>query len=406
MSAEMRRLLVMNLVCFIVFVYINIFVNLYLWEKDKSIFDVAWFNLIQFITWSFAFTLAGYLLAKYTIRLLISISALAGGTAFIILSFVHLEERLLWIALIAIPIGIMSSFFYAALNLSISLSGKSSEFGDFFATSAIIMQVVSLVIPLLSALVIDWFGYVSTFILMLGFITFLFIYSFSLPAISLKEHMDFKEKSFVRRMFKDKIFEQKGIQWIVYSCLAAGVFLQFQNVFTLIFTFQVTENTYLIAGLNVLYTLIALLGLLLYRKVKLTDNRWLLLGVILLTTGFLIVFIPSKTTLILSNVLTAIGMFFFMAIWNAQQFYLIRGLSLARQAIFLIWRDILLCLTRSLTLLFTLSVDATSGGLFAILVGITVVSLMAVPYFQYRAGKAFEEEERITIQATSEVTPV
>lgn len=394
MSRALKKWLIMNMMSYTIFVYIGIYVNLFIWEKNRAIFDVAWFNLTMYATWSIAFTAAAYLLSKFSIRLLLGISAAAGGTAFGLLSLIELDSRLLGIAMIGIPVGIMYGFFSAAQNLSVSMSGTSSELGQYFTAAGSIQQVVTLVVPLLSAIVIQQFGYSSTFALMLLFFAFMLIFSFTMPQITLKAHTDAHEGSYFKQLVRDGIFRKRTIRWLSASNLAAGVFLQFQQLFLLIFTFSVTENKLWIAALNALYTLATLAGLYMYRRLNLQDHAMLGIGCVLLASGFLIVLVPVKALLIVSNLLTAVGMFYFGAAWNTMQFKRIKPYSQSQQANFLVWRESLICVTRIMTLAIVLSVDELRGSLFIGLIGVSILCLLLVPYFEYRAKIAMEQDER------------
>src|SRR5665647_928450 len=104
----------MNASSNIIFNFIGIFVNLYIWEQGRSIFDVTWFNLILFCMWGISFTYGAKLLMRYSTKLLIRIIAICGAATFLLLSFLHLDNRMLWIAIIAIPIGIMWGFYAIA----------------------------------------------------------------------------------------------------------------------------------------------------------------------------------------------------------------------------------------------------------------------------------------------------
>ncbi|MEF3311997.1 MFS transporter [Paenibacillus sp. GYB004] len=398
MSGALKKWLVMNMMSYTIFVYVGIFVNLFIWEKHRLIFDVAWFNLLMFLTWAFAFAAAAHLLSRFTIRVLLGISAASGGTAFALLSFVELDNRLVWIACIGIPVGIMYGFFSAAQNLSVSMSGSSAELGHYFTAAGSIQQVVTLAVPLLSAIAIHYFGYSSTFVLMLVFLVVMLLFSFAMPKISLRAEIREVRPS-VLGWYRSVVSGNPSLRWFSASNLAAGVFLQFQQLFLLIFTFSVTENKFWIAGLNALYTLATLLGLLAYRKLRLQDHTLLGAGCLLLACGFLIVLVPVKPVLIVSNLLTAVGMFCFGAAWNTMQFKLIKPYSKSGQAGLLVWRETLICVTRIATLLIVLSVESLRGPIFVGLIAISLLCLCAVPYFEYRAKKAMPAPEEQASQS-------
>ncbi|MCY9589566.1 hypothetical protein [Paenibacillus chitinolyticus] len=151
MSTNIRKMLIMNFVSSIIFIYIGIFVNLYIWQANTSIFEISWFNMVMFLGWGFSFVLGAKLLYHRTIRLLLALSAFGGTAAFVMLTFLTLENRILWIALIGFPVGLMWGFYTVAQNLSVSFSGKGTEIASFFAANNLIASILSMVIPIISA---------------------------------------------------------------------------------------------------------------------------------------------------------------------------------------------------------------------------------------------------------------
>ncbi|KIL40818.1 hypothetical protein SD70_11350 [Gordoniibacillus kamchatkensis] len=264
-SKDIKRLLLMNASCNIIFNYIGIFVNLYLWEKNKSIFDVTLFNLVLFLSWSCCFIAGARLISLFSNRMLIRSVAVCGALTFALLSFLQLDNRALWIAIIAIPVGAMWGFYASTQNLTLCLIGKGRDFEGYFSYSSIIGQVVSIVNPIVFALVIQWIGYGGSFLLMFVFVAILLTVSFFIPRISFE---GVPEPMFERMSFRE-VFVTPALRWMVPSCLAAGVFLQFQGLFALLFTFSVSQEKLVIALLNVLYALSSIAAMAIYRRLTL-----------------------------------------------------------------------------------------------------------------------------------------
>ncbi|QJD87794.1 MFS transporter [Cohnella herbarum] len=362
MSKEMRKLLIMNTISSIIAIYIGIFVNLYIWEHNHSIAEVSLYNMSMFINWGISFAITAKLLTRFSIRLPLAVSALCGAAAFAYLVSVQLDNRIVWILLLGIPVGAMFGLSQASQNLSLALRGKGSEYAPYFATMMVISQGLSMAVPFVSAQVIDWKGYSGSFGLMSVFVAMMLAFSFFMPRISLAAQSVQGEKPQHAWRFRFRAaFGRPGSKWILLSLLAAGIFMQFQNLFTLLFTFSVTEDKLLIALLNMVYTCCSLLGLWMYRKIKFDEMRWLRIGMGLLAVGFLIVLFRHPAALIVSNLLTSIGMFYFTTVWNAQQFRFIQHAGPAGQASFLVWREILLVATRCVLLGLTLPLKDMGG---------------------------------------------
>lgn len=400
LDGSFRKLLLMNAMAFIIFIYIGIFVNLYIWEQGHKIADVAWFNLMVFVAWGISFTTGARLLKQYSIRLLFGLSALSGGLAFILLSYLQLDSRLLWISVIAIPVGAMWGFFYCAQNLSVTTSGKGSDFGSFFAASNTISQIMNMSVPLLSAQVIFWFGYSGSFTLMLLFVTAMLITAAVLPKLSLRDLVDASHKPQGKSaMAMSQVFTRPALRWIIPSCLVAGLFLQFQAIFVLLFTFSITEDKMYIALLNTLYTVSSLVALLLYRKIRLQEQSWLMAAILLLSGGFLLMLYPVPVVLIISNVCTTMGMFYFGTVWNAQHFRVISGLAPEHQSRMLVWREGFICGARGLMLLLILPITNFSGVAFVLLIALATLCLFSIPFFQ---KKLLEEPADVSKPPVSE----
>jgi len=389
LSKEIKRLLMMNASSNIIFNYIGIFVNLYIWQENKSIFDVAWFNLIQFVTWTLCFLLGSFLISRYSNRILIRAIALCGAATFLLLTFLHLDNRLLWIASIAVPVGAMWGFYASAQNLTLSLYGKGKDFESYFSVSSVLGQTISVVNPVVFALVIQWLGFSGSFLLMFLFVLILLWVSFLIPSITLAR----EGVPLARNLSFGKVFSTTSLKWLVPSCMAAGVFLQFQSLFALLFTFSVSKDKLVIALLNVLYTCFAMCAMLLYRKMKVKENVWLAVGMGCLSVGFLIVLFPAAPILVISNILTTVGMFYFATVWNTRQFAVISRSTPIEQARIFMWRECLLNLSRILVNLLVLNVKDFHGGMFIFLLGLALSCASVIPYLSGKGIDTFAGEK-------------
>ncbi|MDQ0896886.1 MULTISPECIES: MFS transporter [unclassified Paenibacillus] len=384
-NRDIKQLLLMNTSSMIIFNFIGIFVNLYIWQKNQSIFDVTWFNLVMFTTWGFAFIFGTQLIKKWTTQLLIRVVALCGAVTFTMLSFLELENRMFWIACIAVPVGIMWSFYAVAQNISLTKLGKGKDFESYFSFSSIIGQIVSIVNPLLFAGVISFIGFNGSFLLMFVFVALLMVVSFYIPAISLKDEKQEEEIKNILRI--------RPIQWIMLSCMIAGFFLQFQGLFALVFTFSISENKLVIALLSIVYTLSTIVAMILYRKKKVRDSTWLSLGMVMISFGFLLALFQYPWMLIASNVLTTMGMFYFGTIWNTKQFKIIAKHSIIEQSKILIWRELSLTISRIIMLALILSVEKIQGPVFISLMIVAILCAVITPLVSNKMGDAADSSK-------------
>lgn len=389
---SIRRLLVMSTVSGVIFNYINLFINLFIWEKGRNISDVAWFNLVLFVCWGFAFVFGAQILNKYSLRLVFRLSAVFGVLTFWMVYAIDVEPKYLYLALLAVPVGITNGLNSCAQNLGVSLFGKGEEFAVYFSVSNIIGQVIQIVNPLLFAIVIQSIGYNGSFAVMLVFVAIMIVVSSFVPNMTLSgEH-----KTKMTDYRYSKVFYNRALKWMIPSIIAAGFFMQFQGLFSLIFTFSVTENKLIIAILQITYTICTMISMYLYRKYRdqgrLTDSFWLMLGMVLASVGFGIALYPTAPILVISNILTTVGLFFFATIWNARQFITINLLSPAAKTRILVWRELLLVLSRIIVLAPVLGIKDFSSWPFRLLMVFCFASALTIPYL---SKKGIEEKEAL-----------
>ncbi|UKS29785.1 hypothetical protein LOZ80_12970 [Paenibacillus sp. HWE-109] len=391
MTTSLKRLLLMNVSSSVIFNYMGIFINLFIWEKGQSIFDVAWFNLVMFIAWGLAFMYGAKLLARFTIGSVIRVSALCAGVTFVLLSWVHVEPKLLYLTLIALPVGITNGLYSAAQNIGISLFGKGKEFTAFFSATNVFGQLIAFLNPLLFALIIKWIGFSGSFLVMFLFIGVMITVSFYIPRISLKEARESVFENFSIR----HVFATPSLKWMIPSLIAGGFFIQFQGIFSLIFTFSVTNDKLTIALLQIMYTAFTVACVFVYQRFsrthRISDSHWLTFGMIAAAVGFLLVLFPKSSILIISNVLTTIGLFFFFTIWSSRQFMASNHLTPVQQARFLVWRELILVISRILMLALILGITDFAGIVFKAVMIFSFSSALLIPFFSSKSDATMKK---------------
>ncbi|TXK75928.1 MFS transporter [Paenibacillus sp. N3.4] len=385
MTNSLKRLLMMNVSSSIIFNYMGIFINLFIWEKGQQIFDVAWFNLVMFVAWGIAFMYGAKLLSRFTIGSVMRVSAICAGATFILLSWVHVEPKLFYLTLIALPVGITNGFYSAAQNIGISLFGKGKEFTAFFSATNVFGQIIAFINPLLFALIIQGIGFTGSFLVMFVFIGLMIVASYYVPRISLKEASEP-----VFKMFGiGQVFSTPSLKWMIPSLIAGGFFIQFQGIFSLIFTFSVTKDKLSIALLQIMYTAFTVACVFVYRRLsrshRIHDSWWLTFGMIAAAAGFLLALFPTPPILIVSNILTTVGLFFFFTIWSARQFIATNKLSPVHQARIMVWRELILVFSRIIMLALILGIANFQGFAFKAVMIFSFASALLIPYFSKKA---------------------
>lgn len=400
LTGEMRKLLMMNGIGQIIFSYIGIFINLYIWEESKSLFDVSLYNFFTYLVWGAGFTLGAHLLTRRSMRIVYTLSALSGLTVFLLLSFLHLEQRLVWIALIGSVVGLTFGLFYAGQNLGISLSGKAKEFGRYFSVVVVMQQVVSVSVPILSALVIMEFGYSGSFLLMLAIVGCMLGAALLVPNLSLAEVRE-REGDWFRGIGYFRVFHTASSKWLQAAFIAAGLFFQFQNLFILIFTFSISQDKLIIALLNAAYTCAAFAALYVHRRVRFGEDAWMFIGCSVVALGFLAALVPYSPMLVLSNVLSVLGMYYFGVNWQTKVYRSMNALPPMQKLRVLVWRENTLCAARCVMLLLLFALPDIRGGWFAVIVVLTIGFMFAVPLC-LRRSEALAVKQQTNAAAVTE----
>jgi len=140
-----------------------------------------------------------------------------------------------------------------------------------------------------------------------------------------------------------------------------GFLLQFQLLFTQLFTFHVSENKIIIAGLNVLYTILTICAYFFVRQAHISPIRQLQSGVVLMGMAYLLALYPEPIILILLNIFSAIGYFFLITNWNTSQFNYMKQFDSITLTNVIILREIILNIGRIIMLLFIAQVQEFRG---------------------------------------------
>lgn len=392
LTGEMKQLLMMCASAMIIFVYIGIFVNLYIWERNHDLFDVAWYNIWMVFSSAFCYSYATKQLINHSIKTLVRLSAFFGAISFLLLSGFHPENELVGIVMYALPIGAMMGSYWGGMNIMLSVYGKGKEFVIFFSVFAIVGQIISISIPLLSAAIIELVGFIGSFLLMLIFVSLMFIMSFRIPNFTLK---NVDERISFRKVFSFRNVATKRMKLMLKTTFFHGVVMMFQNLFVLIFTFQITENEWLIALLNIVYTFSSIIALKLFNQIQtISYKTWLRIGMTLISIGFICAIIGGSILLIISNICTTFGLFYVNTIIFSGQLSVLQNENISKKVSFLFWREWMFFISRFLVIGTLLFVDL-SGPLFYILMTFVVICGFSIPSVFPNKNKSMKTKKAI-----------
>jgi MFS transporter, YQGE family, putative transporter len=396
LTGDMKKLLVMCTIATIIFVYINIFVNLYVWDQSHKMFDVAWYNLWVFMIAALANTLATKRLMNKSIRSIIQISAISGAGAFILLLVYHPASQMLGITVYAVPIGITLGSYWGGMNIMLSIFGKGKEFVTFYSYLAIIGQILAMAVPLLSALVIHLSGYFGSFLLMLLFVVFMFTMSFTIPDFSLKQSGELIK---IKDIISIEFIVVKEYRSLLIISFFHAVLITFQNLFVLLFTFQVSENEWIIAILNILYSVSSMTALKLFNYNRyIAHNKWLFIGVSLITIGFGCALTHHPIGLILSNICTTFGLFYVNTIIFSGQLAAMERAGVTKKVGLLLWREWVFLIARYIVIGFVLFIDGKETLFYGLIVFVIACSFMIPIRFKKATTQVFNSSEQLPVK--------
>lgn len=385
LSTDMKKLMILNTTSLIVFNYINLFVNLYIWEEKGKIFDLAWFGMFQFLAWSIFYVIGVKVFSKTSLRFVMRISSIFAILSFLLLSYLEINHYLTWIAVIGVVFGAMYGFYYAGQTQSVSILGKRGEYTHFFSIMNVISQIIAIGIPIIFSLFIKGFGYEHSFILMIFFSLIMYFSTYFLPNVQLTEQKD--EKEIFQHLSFSEVFSGKGLKLMFIAMITGGIFLQFQTIFVMVYTFSLSEDRLMIALINVAFTVITLLTIKIVTKTKekVSENSWMNMGVTFIIVGYGLAIYFESFWLFIGSIFITIGLFLFRNIYHGQQYNFIQELHSVHKIKYLMWREIALCWSRSVMLFFILFVDEINGILFIFLCTLAILAAFSIPYLHQKA---------------------
>lgn len=369
MNHKLWKLLGYHLSTDVVNTFIVVFLNLFIWQKEKNVLDLAWFNLSMFVVWIFSYLLGAWVIHKTSMRVVFQLSNLFTVALFMILSFVEVKDPLLWLLFIGSVTGFMKGFLSSGKNLGVAAFGEKAEFASFFQYQMLFTKILQILTPLLFAFLLMLYGYKNVFLMMCVYSVLLLVLTFYIP----KEENKNKEPLFEKMLSP---FTSKKMKLLPISFLLGGVFSEFQTIFLVVFTFTITEDKFGVALLNISYSLLIIGLIYLYKKLtRISGIHWLFIGATTAFLGFGLIVFLEDWWLILANLLIVAGSFYFSTTYYSQQFEVMNELSSLDKERMLIWRECLLAFSRAFFLGMIILIgkvnDQTMGVIFCFVMVVT-----------------------------------
>jgi hypothetical protein len=206
----------------------------------------------------------------------------------------------------------------------------------------------------------------------------MFLYTYRLPDIRVSRET--KQKKLWNGFSINNVFKEKNHRYLPLSYLSGGIFSEFQSIFLMFFTFTITDDYIWFALLNIFYTLLTLLSIHLYKKIKIKDETWLFIGIATAFIGFGLSIILHGTWMIIPNILLVFGNFYYRSIYFSQQYQAIGEVDEIKKMQITTWREILLCVSRLTILSIIILFYHLSKNSIYWLFGITLLITLCVPF--------------------------
>jgi MFS transporter, YQGE family, putative transporter len=379
-SSSLKKLLLHNVFFTILFSFVQLFMNLYIWQQEKQLSDLLFFNLFLYISWAIFYTLGTHLFRIFSLRFLFILSSVVPVISFSFLSFFSFSVTFVTIAFFGISFGMMFSLYAAAQSQAVFGLGKKEEFTLYFHFRSLFEKIIQVVIPLGFSLLILTSGYQTSFIILLFFSCFLFLFSFFVPTISFPDQKG--------SWSYHSVFPNASFRWLSLAMFVGVLVLEFQKIFVLVYTFTISDHPVVIAALATLYTLAAIASLLSFRKFSnVSEPQWMRIGVLFLFVSFLLFLFRHPVLIVLANLFFTIGTFFFRNLFHSTHYQKGKELCDEKRIGYLLWREIILCCSRILLLLALLTfVESIDQPSFLVMFGLVFLSSFFVPILHKRAG--------------------
>lgn len=365
------------------FTFTNIFVNLYFWGHEQNLRDVTIFNLVSSLTLFAAYLLGSHLLYVRSIRFVMVWSGVFAAGAFFMLSLYRTGDRYLIITLVGVLVGMTQGFFWAANNAALYFFLKSEDYQNYFSVNTMLSQLVTILIPLLSSGVVHWLSFQASFAVMGLLVLAALWIATRLPRFSIEESL-FKGIGYRRT------FSLPGTRWVLWVMLAMGILSEFQNFFSMIFIFDITNNEILVALLNVGYSIVLFLALVVYKRANIHDNIWLVIGIILMVVGYGMALSHHVNWTICIVLLMQVGGLFLSASTNRQGYRVAMQGDIVWRTKFGMWLELPLMVSRGAVLGMVLFVHHVGDVPFILLISLSTLSMLMMPMFQYKSIAEFE----------------
>ncbi len=378
LTKEVWAFIVFNNVMATIFSYTSIFVNLFIWGNGHNLEGVTVYNLISYIALFLSYMIGSRYLHTYSGKFVMTLSAVFTVATFVLLFYDNTQNQGLMIPGVATMSGMTSGLFWAGNNSALYFFLKPEDYTNYYSMNTMISQTVTILVPLLSSAIVYLVSYRYSFLFMLMLVVVAFVFARKLPDYAATEPLfrDFRIKT---------VFTKPGTKWLVPITLSSGTYAQFQNFFSMIYIFSISNNVVFVALMNVGFTIMMLFGLFIYKRTGWNDLYWLMIGIGLLLVSYSVAFTHQTFLVIFLLLLMKMGNLFFN-VSNGKQTYRIQVQDEPVMRIKIgMWLEVPLVIARSSVLLIVLILFHYHLNPMVVLIPLSTIAIFAIPALQKKA---------------------
>lgn len=297
-----KFMIIMRIIYSVFKTFILIFINIYLWQKGKSIQTVAVFNIFNYIAATVSFYI-GNIIALKNIKYNYILSSLSFIMAFALTAI--LGDK---VASYAIVIGILGGFgdgfFFFNLNIFQADELDKEEMDHFMSIIGGVNKASAIVTPIVSGIIIERLGFIYMIYFLLMLVTVQLVLSFKMPS---------KKINTVGKVDISKTFKRTEYSKILWTNMSKSPYQQFTNMANSVFLFSLLTSETIIGFLNSSFAIFSILMFALYRYVIkfMHRKKAMLYGAIASSIVVILLVRPNLITFIIFGAMISIGNAFF-----------------------------------------------------------------------------------------------
>lgn len=389
MNANLKKLFLLNSIFLSITGYSTIFVSYYFWKNSTTLGPLIAFNGLSYFLSCFAYTIGTYYLFKNKLKISYYLSAISAVLLFVVLLLsAHLNHTVL-LVLSATCFGCVFGFFYSSCNYALSVLSTRDELNTFNSRIGYVKNILLIILPLINSVLIYFFNFTVSFILMLLISLFYFLAVTKLPNIEAKFKSNFAHDYKTIKVSK---------QMVPFGILTAGI-LECMICLQVIIMVVLSKNALYVSYLNMLNIVVLTIGMIFLSRLKQLKIRTQYVIYTLISMAFILLagFAHIKPLYFVAMVGLVISVYVYGYTMDNTFFRYLNGKKNEDQIVILLKREYLITLGRTImyTALFLFVQSIHSPYLPYLAIGVGLILIYSIIRF-----RRFDHEEE-TLRMTS-----